>query len=155
MAHAMSEKVWFPSRDACWSLGHLRAIDGGKATVLDVDTGIANVVKASDTHACDPSHLEDLDDVSLLNNLHEAPLLHLLKRRYALDKIYSWTGEILISIVSSAPTSHPTSQQATPRKIKSAGILRVYACVRVTAALLGTEYCLHTYDATPTEVKAS
>jgi len=100
MAHAMSEQVWFPAKDACWALGYLRSVEAGKATVLDVETGMAHVVKASDTHACDPSHLEDLDDVSLLNNLHEAPLLNLLKRRYKQDKIYTWTGEILISIVS-------------------------------------------------------
>ncbi len=111
----MSEQVWFPAKDTCWALGYLRSVEAGKATVLDVDTGMAHVVKASETHACDPSHLEDLDDVSLLNNLHEAPLLNLLKRRYKQDKIYTWTGEILISIVSAQFWSCMTHENIVAR----------------------------------------
>jgi len=33
-----------------------------------------------------------------MNNLHEAPLLHLLLRRYRDDEIYTFTGDVLISI---------------------------------------------------------
>jgi myosin heavy subunit len=33
-----------------------------------------------------------------MNNMHEGPLLALLDRRYAKDKIYTFTGDILISI---------------------------------------------------------
>jgi len=41
------------------------------------------------THMFDPTHVEDFDDASLINNLHEAPLLYLLLRRYAEQHIYT------------------------------------------------------------------
>lgn len=40
----------------------------------------------------------DLDDISRLNNLHEAPLLHVLKRRFQSDKIYTFCGHVLLSV---------------------------------------------------------
>jgi myosin heavy subunit len=45
----------------------------------------------------DPSHLEDHDDVAALNNLDAAPLLHLLKRRYLSNSIYTNVSNISIS----------------------------------------------------------
>ncbi|KAF0740791.1 hypothetical protein AaE_008729 [Aphanomyces astaci] len=39
-----------------------------------------------------------LPNVSDMDNLHEAPLLDLLRRRYMEDLIYTFTGDILISI---------------------------------------------------------
>ena len=32
------------------------------------------------SHPFDPSHAIDMDDLAHLNNMHEAPLLHVLKR---------------------------------------------------------------------------
>lgn len=32
------------------------------------------------SHPFDPSHAIDMDDLAFLNNMHEAPLLHVLKR---------------------------------------------------------------------------
>jgi myosin-5 len=56
-------------------------------------------VSLRDTHPCDPSHLrDDCDDIATMNNMHEAPLLNLLERRYAHEVIYTFTGDILISI---------------------------------------------------------
>jgi myosin V len=49
-------------------------------------------------HPFDPSHSLDLDDISRLNNLHEAPLLHVLKRRFRDDKIYTFCGHVLLSV---------------------------------------------------------
>lgn len=48
----------------------------------------------------DPSHDADLPDVVSMNNLHEAPLLHLLRRRLVdSQQIYTWAGQdILISV---------------------------------------------------------
>jgi myosin-5 len=51
-----------------------------------------------DTHAFDPSHESDLDDAAQLNNLHEAPLLDLITRRFKKDKIYTNVGGVLISV---------------------------------------------------------
>lgn len=32
------------------------------------------------SHPFDPSHAIDMDDLAHLNNMHEAPLLHVLRR---------------------------------------------------------------------------
>jgi myosin heavy subunit len=55
-------------------------------------------VLLSDTHPCDSSHLGDSEDIAAMNNMHEGPLLALLERRYTKDSIYTFTGDILISI---------------------------------------------------------
>lgn len=55
-------------------------------------------VKSSDTCDFDPSHRLDLDNLTLMNNLHEAPLLDMLRRRWFGSKIYTYSGDILISI---------------------------------------------------------
>ena len=38
------------------------------------------------------------DDIAKMNSLHEAPLLDLLRRRYWHKDIYTFTGDILISL---------------------------------------------------------
>ncbi len=55
-------------------------------------------VPVSETHPSDPSHMLDNDDIAQMNNMHEGPLLALLHRRYTVDGIYTFTGDILISI---------------------------------------------------------
>lgn len=55
-------------------------------------------VPRAETHACDPSHLTDAEDIAGMNNMHEGPLLALLERRYHKDAIYTFTGDILISV---------------------------------------------------------
>ena len=40
----------------------------------------------------------DLDDAGRMGDLHEAPLLKLIGRRHASDKIYTWSGHILLSV---------------------------------------------------------
>ena len=54
--------------------------------------------KMSELHPHDPSHSKDLNDIADIDNLHEAPLLDLLRRRYNSDRIYTNTGNILISV---------------------------------------------------------
>ncbi len=39
-----------------------------------------------------------MSDISRLNNLHEAPLLHVLKRRFSKGKIYTFCGHVLLSV---------------------------------------------------------
>lgn len=43
---------------------------------------------ASSTHPFDPTHAAYLSDISDLNNLHQAPLLDLLARRFRRNDIY-------------------------------------------------------------------
>ena len=46
----------------------------------------------------DPSHEENLSNITRMNNLHEAPLLHMLQRRLEDNTIYTWAGRVLISV---------------------------------------------------------
>ena len=46
----------------------------------------------------DETHLQNLPNVTDMNNLHEAPLLHLLRRRLEDQIIYTWAGAVLISV---------------------------------------------------------
>jgi myosin heavy subunit len=45
-----------------------------------------------------PTHSLYLDDAARLNNLHEAALLNLLRTRFENDDIYTYTGDVLISV---------------------------------------------------------
>ena len=49
------------------------------------------------TQQYDRSHSLDQPDIGNMNNLAIGPLLDVLRRRYNEDKIYTWTGKILIS----------------------------------------------------------
>jgi hypothetical protein len=82
-------------------------------------------VKKDKSHPFDPSHALDMDDLAHLNNMHEAPLLHVLRRsvaenpsffcaqhppqldshkphlntrRFRSDAIYTLCSDVLISI---------------------------------------------------------
>lgn len=46
----------------------------------------------------DETHLMDLNNLCLMNNLHNGPLIHMLRRRFKADKIYTYTGNILIAV---------------------------------------------------------
>lgn len=60
--------------------------------------GDAHEVNEKDTHPVDATHMLDADDIANMNNMHEAPLLSLLKMRYMDNRIYTFTGDILISL---------------------------------------------------------
>ena len=51
-----------------------------------------------DIHEFDPTHMLDYDDAARINNLHEAPLLFVLLRRYEAKQIYTACSEVLISV---------------------------------------------------------
>ena len=46
----------------------------------------------------EPSHARDLPNMVMMQNLHEAPLLFLLQRRLKDGRIYTWAGDVLISL---------------------------------------------------------
>lgn len=46
----------------------------------------------------DDSHLVDLDDLCDMKNLHEGPLINILRRRFFQNQIYTYAGDILISV---------------------------------------------------------
>ena len=100
MAHDMSaeDHIWFKHPRQVWALGRMDGRTGEDYNVVDVETGDAFVVPPEHTHTCDPTHLTNQEDIANMNNMHEGPLLHLLKLRYLADEIYTFTGDILISM---------------------------------------------------------
>jgi len=92
------EKVWCPDPRNVWQLGTIAEDDGESLFVLTPDDNEEHKFAPSETHQFDPTHELDLTNISDMDNLHEAPLLDLLRRRYEKDNIYTFTGDILISI---------------------------------------------------------
>ncbi|OQR90458.1 myosin-like protein [Achlya hypogyna] len=92
------EKVWCPDPRNVWQLGSIVEDDGESLFVLTPDDNEEHKFAVTQTHPFDPSHAQLLPNVSDMDNLHEAPLLDLLRRRYEQDLIYTFTGDILISI---------------------------------------------------------
>lgn len=92
-----NDQLWVRHPEEVWTLAEAVHYKGDKVDVRD-GYGSTFEVALADTHHCDPSHLRDMDDIAHMNNMHEAPLLGLLKRRYMKDQIYTFTGDILISI---------------------------------------------------------
>jgi len=99
------EKVWYKQKQQVWTLGVVT--DAGDSspsitvTELDPDTckptNTSTSVRKTDTEGYDPSHHEDVNDCAMLNNLNQAPLLHLLRRRYFSNHIYTNVSNISIS----------------------------------------------------------
>eukprot|EP01033_Poteriospumella_lacustris_P000898 gene899-648_t len=92
----MYTKCWFPSKAHGWELGNFK--DLGDGTVEVQGSEGSKVVPKADIHRYDVSHESDHDDMCSMNHLHEAPLLDNLRRRFVSDKIYTTTGDVLISV---------------------------------------------------------
>ena len=75
----MSQQLWIKDKKHCWVLGRVTSDLGDE---IEVDDGSRVVrVNRADTLAFDPTHTNDVDDIATMNNLTEAPLLDLLRRR--------------------------------------------------------------------------
>ena len=91
----MAEQLWFRHESRCWALGSVKQSLGLKVELSEVSHGAGAVVVAgtlhtvlrAETQPCDMSHLTNVEDLATMNNLHEAPLLALLERRYMADEI--------------------------------------------------------------------
>ena len=93
---------WYPDAKESWLLGDQVSVTDNEAgetivTVRKAD-GDELEVPLAKVHPYDVSHGLMLDDVSTLNNLHEAPMLDLLRRRFKRDLIYTACGDVLISV---------------------------------------------------------
>ncbi|KAJ1461588.1 hypothetical protein M885DRAFT_584614 [Pelagophyceae sp. CCMP2097] len=93
-----ASKVWISSKTEVWQQATVQRAAGDTLHVLTVESGEECTVAAHEAHAFDSSHEADLDDLATMNMLHEAPLLTSLGRRYKGDKIYTYTGDVLISV---------------------------------------------------------
>jgi len=98
--------VWIPDKNHGWCAAQVIHYDK-ESQQFDVEAlnesvyytnSIRQTFHHSKIHPIDPSHMYDLDNMCLMNNMHEAPLLDLLRRRFYLDKMYTLSGNILISL---------------------------------------------------------
>jgi myosin V len=89
------EKVWCPDPRNVWQLGTVMEDDGENLHVMLPENETEQKFPVGDVHPYDPSHSQDLTNISEMDNLHVAPLLDLLRRRYLEDKIYvRWIGAV-------------------------------------------------------------
>eukprot|EP01038_Epipyxis_sp_PR26KG_P011898 gene11898-15921_t len=96
-------QVWIPSKLLSWELASIIAFDEEKQEYLvsksngdGSDTTI--ILNKKDVFRTDPSHFIDTNDLCSMNLLSEGPLLNCLRMRFSNDKIYTTTGEVLISV---------------------------------------------------------
>ncbi|CAM9139822.1 unnamed protein product [Laminaria digitata] len=97
------EKVWRATKmmqtNECSSPRKRQQSTSGDTILVDKPGQREPVqVPKADTHPYDPSHALDLDDASKMNQMHEAPLLDLLLRRFRKDVIYTNVADVLISV---------------------------------------------------------
>ncbi|GFP99593.1 myosin-11 [Phtheirospermum japonicum] len=90
--------VWVEDPDVAWVDGQVENINGNEVEVqtLDGKKVIANISKIYPKDVDAPA--DGVDDMTKLSYLHEPGVLHNLATRYQLNKIYTYTGSILIAI---------------------------------------------------------
>ncbi len=82
------EKIWCPDPRNVWQIGIVVEDDGEFVHVVTPDDDEEHKFALNETHPFDMTHELNLNNLSEMDNLHEAPLLDLLRRRYANDQIY-------------------------------------------------------------------
>mmetsp|Transcript_17676 Transcript_17676/g.39962 ORF Transcript_17676/g.39962 Transcript_17676/m.39962 type:complete len:1692 (+) Transcript_17676:116-5191(+) len=98
-AAGMDSRMWVPDKEEVWVVAKLSGVDDETRVVYcELVDGTKVTFPASAVHPVDSSHLRDLSDVCLMNNLHEAPLLELLRRRLLQDQMYTFASNVLISV---------------------------------------------------------
>ena len=90
------EQVWVPDPEFVWCLG--RVVDTrGDVLIVQTSNHPWREFNRQDVYPFIPSHGLNLENVAEMNDLHEAPLLDLLRRRYSDDQIYvrefQWMNE--------------------------------------------------------------
>ena len=110
--------VWYPSDIHTYDIGKIVSVNGDNVQIegqnhvksVDLDSvkpnndtirglgGSGKMIPKQLLHPVDDSHLQELDDLCNMNNLHEAPLLDVVRRRLFRNKIYTYTGDILLSL---------------------------------------------------------
>nr|DAD42073.1 TPA_asm: hypothetical protein HUJ06_000303 [Nelumbo nucifera] len=90
--------VWVEDSELAWIDGEVTEIKGSDATIVTTDgkTVVANLssIYPQDTEAPPAG----VDDMTKLAYLHEPGVLHNLASRFALNEIYTYTGNILIAV---------------------------------------------------------
>jgi myosin V len=105
MEHALSydkaTKIWIPHPVDLWILCDIVSVNEqqGTAIVKSLTTPFhQQIINLSETQQYHPTHSHELDNLCLMNNFHEAPLLYSLRKRYEKNQIYTSIGDVLISM---------------------------------------------------------
>jgi myosin heavy subunit len=105
MEHALSydkaTKIWIPHPLDLWILCDIVSVNEqqGTAVVKSTTSPFSQQnINLSETQQYHPTHSHELDNLCLMNNFHEAPLLYSLRKRYEKNIIYTSIGDVLISV---------------------------------------------------------
>ncbi|KAG2814446.1 hypothetical protein PC112_g14307 [Phytophthora cactorum] len=95
-------KVWVADAKVLWRIGEVQTIGEDRKTAQiylpDAAEDQTQTLRMDQLFTFDASHIVDHADVALMNNMHEAPLLNVLRQRFERDEIYTFTADILLSI---------------------------------------------------------
>ncbi|POM74972.1 Myosin-like protein [Phytophthora palmivora] len=95
-------KVWVADAKVLWRIGEVQTIAEDRKTAQiylpDAADEHVQTLRMDQLFTFDASHIVDHTDVALMNNMHEAPLLNVLRQRFERDEIYTFTADILLSI---------------------------------------------------------
>ena len=95
----------YPPRAGRWELGKVEGKRGQgqrRKLVVSVEE-VEHEIDPKEATQFEPSHAQDLPNMVMMGNLHEAPLLYLLQRRLKNGDIYTWAGDVLISLNPYSP----------------------------------------------------
>jgi myosin-5 len=94
-----AEFVWVRDPAQVWLLVKADfAADGSGSVVAALSDGSKASFKPGEFFPRNPKLLEGIDDLTGLQHLDEPNILHNLSIRFHLDKIYSFTGPILVAV---------------------------------------------------------
>eukprot|EP00903_Cladosiphon_okamuranus_P008594 g8243.t1 len=99
-SRASGRRVWVPDDKDVWRMAAVlsESADGNLYTVLAKDGKRELEIPSGECADYDPSHALDLADASRMNQMHEGPLLNLLRRRFEANNIYTNVADVLVSI---------------------------------------------------------
>jgi myosin-5 len=100
-------KLWCYDKRSSWTLNEYTTKTKSKdkktgkelftLTLFGDDAKQLNVLQEN-TAKYNTSHDLDFNDLTRMDDLHEGPVLHLLRRRFEQQRIYTSAGDVLISI---------------------------------------------------------
>ncbi|KAL8215013.1 hypothetical protein R6Q57_004462 [Mikania cordata] len=94
----VGSQVWVENSLVAWIDGEVLKIEGTETEIRTVD-GKKVVTKLSKVYPKEMDYPDGgMDDMTKLSYLHEPGVLHNLSVRYQRDKIYTYTGNILIAV---------------------------------------------------------
>jgi myosin heavy subunit len=90
--------LWVPDNELGWTFARIESQSDGKVCVLKAGSEESVKYRLDECHPIDASHLSDTDDIALIESIHIAPLLHILRTRYDENKIYTCTSDVLLAV---------------------------------------------------------